>query len=102
MSQGSSPASALPSFVSGQSRRPQSSDELIETGTGVVKWFNDENGFGFLTFDDRTPAIDLFVHISAVQRAGFESLKPGDRFTFRIQKRHRDGKPFASHLKLIS
>lgn len=104
MSQGPSPSSALPQFVTGnQNRRSSpSSEEPIETGTGIVKWFNDDNGFGFLTFDDRQPAIGIFVHISAVQRVGFESLKQGDRFSFRIQKRHRDGKPFASHLKLIS
>ena len=82
-------------------RRNSQSEEPVETGTGVVKWFNDDNGFGFLTFDDRTPAADIFVHISAVQRAGFESLTQGQRFSFRIQKRHRDGKPFASHLQLL-
>lgn len=72
-----------------------------ETGTGVVKWFNREQAFGFITFDDRTPEQDIFVHVAAVQRAGFEFLEKGQRFSFRIQKRHADDKPFATHLKCL-
>lgn len=71
-----------------------------ETGTGVVKWFNREQAFGFITFDDREPH-DIFVHIAAINNAGFEALEKGQRLAFRIQKRHRDQKPFATHLRLI-
>lgn len=83
-----------------RSSRPRKPADPIETGSGVVKWFNDKDGFGFLTFDDRAPT-DIFVHIQAVERAGMTTLKKGDRFEFRIQKRHKDGKMFATHLQLI-
>jgi len=79
--------------------RPEPEAE-IEIATGVVKWFNDNDGFGFFTFDDRTPT-DIFVHIQAVERAGLSTLRKGDRFEFRIQYRHKDQKMFATHLNQI-
>ena len=47
--------------------------------SGVVKWFNDEKGFGFITADQGE---DLFVHFRAIQAAGFKSLKEGQKVTF--------------------
>jgi CspA family cold shock protein len=80
---------------------PTAEKPTIVTGTGTVKWFNEANGFGFLTFDDGSGRGDIFVHSVAVGRAGFEKLLAGQRLSFRVQERHRDGKPFATHLRDI-
>lgn len=47
--------------------------------TGVVKWFNDEKGFGFITPES---GADLFVHYRSIQSAGFKSLKEGQQVSF--------------------
>jgi len=50
--------------------------------TGVVKWFNDTKGFGFITPEDGSK--DCFVHHSAIQGSGFRSLAEGDRVEFDV------------------
>lgn len=49
---------------------------------GVVKWFNDAKGFGFITPDDGSE--DLFAHFSAIEMKGFKSLKEGQKVTFEV------------------
>ncbi len=50
--------------------------------TGVVKWFNSEKGYGFITPDDGSD--DVFAHYSAIQSNGFRSLDEGDKVEFEI------------------
>ncbi len=63
--------------------------------SGTVKWFNATKGFGFIQPDDGTK--DVFVHISAVERAGLRSLVEGQKVGFVIEQ-GRDGKSSASNL----
>ena len=50
--------------------------------TGIVKWFNATKGFGFIAPDDGGK--DVFVHVTAVQRAGLQALSEGQRVTFDV------------------
>ena len=61
-----------------------------------VKWFNTERGFGFIGPDGGGK--DVFVHISAVQRAGMDDLREGDKVTFDIVDNR--GKPVADNLRV--
>ena len=51
--------------------------------SGVVKWFNEKKGFGFIEQDDGP---DVFVHHTGISGSGFKSLREGDRVTFDIQQ----------------
>jgi len=66
-------------------------------GTGTVKWFNAQKGYGFITPD--AGGKDVFVHISAVQRAGLGTLTEGQRISYDIQT-GQQGKSSAVDLKL--
>jgi cold shock protein len=65
--------------------------------TGTVKWFNATKGFGFIQPDDGGQ--DVFVHISAVERAGLSSLAEGQKVNFDMEKDRRTGKTAAGNLK---
>ena len=65
--------------------------------TGTVKWFNPTKGFGFIAPDDGTA--DVFVHISAVERAGLSTLNDGQKVSFE-RKKGRDGRTAAEELAL--
>ena len=54
---------------------------------GTVKWFNNQKGFGFIQPDDGGK--DVFVHISAVERAGMNTLNEGQRVSFDVNRRTR-------------
>lgn len=66
--------------------------------TGVVKWFNDAKGFGFITPDDKGE--DLFAHFSAIQSSGFKSLQENQRVSFDVTTGPK-GKQ-ASNIQVIS
>lgn len=63
--------------------------------TGTVKWFNPTKGFGFIVPDDGGK--DVFVHISAVEKAGWRSLNEGQKVQFDLQK--DKGKEAATNLR---
>jgi len=65
--------------------------------TGTVKWFNFQKGFGFITPEGGSK--DVFVHISAVERAGLHDLKDGQRVQFDITP-GKDGRSSAENLKV--
>jgi cold shock protein len=64
---------------------------------GTVKWFNDQKGFGFIQPDDGGK--DVFVHISAIERAGMRSLIEGQKVSYEIVADRRSGKSSADNLK---
>jgi len=65
--------------------------------TGTVKFFNSQKGFGFIVQDNGGP--DVFVHVSAVERAGMRGLAEGQKLTFDIESDRRTGKSAASNLQ---
>jgi CspA family cold shock protein len=64
---------------------------------GTVKWFNGQKGFGFIQPEDG--GADVFVHASAVERAGMNSLNEGDRVSFELERDPRNGKMSAGQLQ---
>ena len=65
--------------------------------TGVVKWFNGQKGFGFIQPDDGGQ--DVFVHISAVERANMSSLNEVQKISYELEKDPRNGKTSAGQLQ---
>ena len=66
--------------------------------TGTVKWFNASKGFGFIQPDDGSK--DVFVHVSAVEKAGLSTLKDGQKVEFESVK-GQNGKTSAENLKAV-
>ena len=67
--------------------------------TGVVKWFNPTKGFGFIQPDDG--GNDVFVHISAVERANLGSLNEGQKLSYELERDNRSGKMSAGQLQSV-
>ncbi|MGZ3275606.1 MAG: cold-shock protein [Caulobacteraceae bacterium] len=65
--------------------------------TGTVKWFNSTKGFGFIQPNDG--GADVFVHISAVERAGMGSLNEGDKVSYELERDRKSGKMSAGQLQ---
>ncbi|WP_431324184.1 cold-shock protein [Rhizobium sp. YTU87027] len=66
---------------------------------GTVKFFNQDKGFGFIQPEDGSG--DTFVHISAVQRSGLESLREGQKVSYEIVQDRRSGKSAAENIKVL-
>jgi len=67
--------------------------------TGTVKWFNNQKGFGFIQPDQGGQ--DVFVHISAVERAGLSTLNEGQKISFEVVADRRTGKSSADNLRSV-
>ncbi|MGE0737299.1 MAG: cold-shock protein [Alphaproteobacteria bacterium] len=64
---------------------------------GTVKWFNTQKGYGFIQPEDASK--DVFVHISAVERAGLSTLREGQKVSYDIQQER--GKSSAANLRTL-
>jgi CspA family cold shock protein len=71
--------------------------EEVDMATGTVKFFNSQKGFGFIQQDNGGP--DVFVHVSAVERAGMRGLVEGQKLTFDIEADRKSGKSAATNLQ---
>ena len=67
--------------------------------TGSVKWFSGQKGFGFIQPDDGGK--DVFVHISAVERAGMRDLNEGQKISYEVVADRRTGKSAADNLRAV-
>ncbi len=67
--------------------------------TGTVKWFNGTKGFGFIAPEDG--GTDVFVHISAVERAGLSDLREGQKVSFELVADRKTGKKSADRLQVV-
>jgi CspA family cold shock protein len=66
---------------------------------GTVKWFNGQKGFGFIQPDDGSK--DVFVHISAVERAGMQNLNEGQKVSYEVVADRKTGKSSADNLRAV-
>ena len=67
---------------------------------GTVKWFNAQKGYGFIQ-PEGGGGKDVFVHISAVERAGLRELREGQRVSFEVVTDRKTGKAAAENLKTL-
>ncbi len=67
--------------------------------TGTVKWFNSQKGFGFIQPEDGSK--DVFVHISAVERAGLRALNEGQKVSYDVVADRKTGKSSADNLRAV-
>lgn len=71
---------------------------FLTMASGTVKWFNSQKGYGFIQPDDG--GRDVFVHISAVERAGLQTLRDGQKISYEMATDRRTGKQSADQLKV--
>jgi CspA family cold shock protein len=78
--------------------RPVHANKEAEMANGTVKWFNSTKGYGFIQPEDGGK--DVFVHVSAVERSGFNTLADGQPLTYEIERDRKSGKDSAVNLRL--
>jgi CspA family cold shock protein len=78
--------------------RARLSPQETPMATGTVKWFNPSKGYGFIQPEDGGK--DVFVHISALERAGIKTVREGQRLEFELAP-GRDGRTAAEEIKLL-
>ena len=71
----------------------------VHMATGTVKWFNSTKGFGFIQPDDC--GTEVFVYISAVERAGLRGLNDGQKISYELVQDKRSGKTSADQLSVL-
>ena len=76
-----------------------SNEGTISVNKGTVKWFNSQKGFGFI--QPESGGTDVFVHISAVERAGMSTLNEGQKVSFDVVADRRTGKSAAENLRAV-
>jgi CspA family cold shock protein len=79
--------------------RTNDGKEIVMTTTGTVKFFNTTKGFGFIQPDNG--GTDVFVHVTAVERAGMRSLVEGQKIQFDVVRDNRSGKSAAENLQAV-
>jgi CspA family cold shock protein len=79
------------------SRALTNAEKGFVMSAGTVKWFNSTKGFGFIQPDDGGQ--DVFVHISAVERAGMRDLREGQKISYELTQDKRSGKMSADQLR---
>lgn len=72
----------------------------MTTSNGTVKWYNDQKGFGFI--QPENGGEDVFVHRSAVERAGMHTLSEGQKIAFELQHDPKKGKDSATNLQVAA
>ena len=92
-------ASTLPIWKSSSARTSRVAGSWRDTmSTGTVKWFNAQKGYGFIQPDDGSK--DVFVHISALEKAGMASLQEGQKLSFEVLP-GKQGKSSAENLRAV-
>jgi CspA family cold shock protein len=89
----------LPKKMAAIGRAAMLSGKGLSMATGTVKWFNSQKGFGFIQPDQG--GTDVFVHISAVERAGLRDLNEGQKVNYELVQDKRSGKTSADQLQIV-
>jgi len=83
----------------GAAPRTHTPEKKSHMTQGIVKWFNGQKGFGFIQPDDGGK--DVFVHVSAVERAGMHILNEGQKIAYELVADRKTGKSSADNLRAV-
>jgi cold shock protein len=90
------PSNATPGRLADSSMQP---NETLKMTNGTVKFYNESKGYGFIAPDDGSK--DVFVHATALERAGLRGLREGDKVSFEIESDQRSGKMSVSTIQML-